>query len=154
MRKLFIIVGLVALALGIYLYVSIVNTDKAETKNAEVTPTGANPTAIPTIAPKTVSDDELIKAALVAKNNWKSEEFEVKISKNDGKYATGGIREVGSDTGGGYFFAAKVGDEWKIVADGNGVIPCENLQEYPDYPKSLIPECFDSKTGKSVIRND
>lgn len=95
-------------------------------------------------------DNALIKEVLFKKNDWKeSDEITVTVATNDGKYASGTVTSGG---GGGYFFAVKDNGVWKIVADGNGVIPCENLANYPDYPKTLIPECWDSAANKSVKR--
>lgn len=98
------------------------------------------------------SDLDLIKKALVAKHNWDADNILVTVSKNDGTYASGGVREKSSEVGGGMWFAAKAGGEWKIVYDGNGVILCEYLKDYPDYPVTMLPECFDDVTGKSIKR--
>jgi len=96
-------------------------------------------------------DSPLIKAALFAKNNWsKSLDVTVKVNTNDGKYASGTVNS--REGGGGLFFATKVNGEWQIVADGNGVISCSSLAGYPDYPKTLIPVCYDQKTDKLVER--
>jgi hypothetical protein len=101
---------------------------------------------------QTANDTELITQALVKKHGWNANDIIVTVSKNDGKYATGGVREKSSEVGGGYFFAAKTSNTWEIVADGNGVILCSSLDKYPDYPNSMIPECYDDKTGKTVKR--
>lgn len=99
---------------------------------------------------KTENDNELIKQALFKKNGWPDDgSITIKVSTNDGKYASG---TASSQGGGGYFYAAKVNGNWEIVADGNGVILCSSLTKYPDFPKSLIPECYDSTTGKTVKR--
>ncbi|NMB84101.1 hypothetical protein GYA28_02320 [Candidatus Roizmanbacteria bacterium] len=97
-------------------------------------------------------DTELIKNALIDKHDWNKDDIVVTVSKNDGKYASGGVREKNSEVGGGYFFAVKAEGGWKIVADGNGVIQCSSLAPYPDYPKSLISECYDETTGKNIVR--
>jgi len=95
-------------------------------------------------------DNELIKNALFDKNGWKETDgITVTVSTNDGKYASGGATAKG---GGGYFFAIKENGQWKIVADGNGTISCESLKPYPDYPTTLIPECWDEINQKNVIR--
>lgn len=107
------------------------------------------PCPTPTVAENTV---ELIKQALIKKNNWTNFEVEVTINKNDGTYAAGSVKEKGSMVGGGYFFAKKVNGEWIIVADGNGVITCASLVPYPDYPASLISECYDEKTSTTIKR--
>lgn len=95
-------------------------------------------------------DTDLIKEALIKKNNWGEDlEFTVNISGNDGIYANGLVVSQG---GGGFFFAKKVNGAWEIVADGNGVIFCSSLEKYQDYPKTLIPECYDEQTGETVAR--
>lgn len=101
--------------------------------------------------PKT-NDSDLIKQAMANKLGKKVADLNITISKNDGKYASGGVIEKNAEAGGGYFFAVKDKGIWKIVADGNGTIDCASLVSYPDYPTSMIPECFDTKTGKPVKR--
>ena len=102
----------------------------------------------PTISKE--ADNLLIKKALYTKNNWIDDgSMTFTVSTNDGKYASGGVSAQG---GGGYFFAAKVNGQWEIVADGNGVILCSSLVKYPDYPKTLISECYDEATQKNVKR--
>ena len=98
------------------------------------------------------SDENLIKNALVTKNNWNPEEINVTISKNDGKYATGETGTVTPQGGGGLFFAKKVNGNWEIVWDGNGIITCEALTKYPDFPSDLIPQCYDQTKNTMVIR--
>ncbi len=96
------------------------------------------------------NDSELIRQALFKKNNWpENNSIAVTISFNDGRYAKG---TVASQGGGGYVFAAKVNGAWQIVTDGNGVISCSALTAFPDYPTTLIPECYDQSTGKEVKR--
>jgi hypothetical protein len=107
--------------------------------------------AVETPTPSTSANDaELIKAALYKKNNWPNNNaVKVVVNTNDGIYASG---TAGGQGGGGYFYAAKVNGEWKIVADGNGIISCSDLTPYPNYPKSLIPSCFDQATQNIVNR--
>ncbi len=115
----------------------------------KVSPT-LEPTNIPIPTVKTISDNELIKETLFNKNNWdKNSNIIVQVLTNDGKYASG---TATADGGGGYFYAVKDGSNWIIVADGNGMIMCSNLVKYPDYPDTLIPECYDSTTQKTVKR--
>lgn len=130
---------------------TVTPTSGAQTN--EVSPT-VNQTVQTTGEPTSgVSDADGIKQALLKKYpNWVADNIIVTVSKNDGKYSQGGVKEKNAEAGGGYFFAAKVQGEWKIVADGNGVIECDSLIPYPDFPKTLIPDCYDSKTGKTVTR--
>lgn len=96
--------------------------------------------------PPTVDDRSLIRSALIKAYNWDpNTSVDVTISTNDGTYASGTASN-------GYFFAKKVNGAWEIVAAGNGVITCASMKKYPDYPKTLIPECYDETTQKSVKR--
>lgn len=100
--------------------------------------------------PSPTNDNELIKQALFTKNNWKeSDKITVSVSQNDGVYASG---TASSEGGGGYFYAVKNSGQWIIVADGNGVISCASLEQYPNYPQTLIPECYNEKTGETEQR--
>lgn len=117
-------------------------------KDASLLNFKVTPTVTPSPLPQQNSNDaELIKQALIKKNNWTDIEVEVTLTYNDGIYAKGGVREKAREAGGGYFFAKKVNGEWKIVTDGNGAIACESLIPYPDYPASLIPECYEEESG-------
>lgn len=143
------------LAIGVYLLDKQSLSPKkiieiiSPTPVVELSPT-LEPTDVPTPTIKTISDNELIKQVLFKKNNWpESDNFVFKISTNDGKYASG---MVTADGGGGYFYAVKDGTNWVIVADGNGMIDCSNLTKYPDYPNTLIPECYNSTNQKTVKR--
>ena len=110
------------------------------------------PTSVPSLTP-TVDESSLlktvIKQALVAKHGDSANELTISVSKIVGDYASGGASASG---GGGMWFAAKVNGEWKLVWDGNGVILCQDLVTYPNFPASLISECYDQKTNKSIKR--
>lgn len=144
------------LAIGVYLLDKQSLSPKkiieiiSPTPVVEISPV-ATPTVESTPTVKTISDDELIKQVLFKKNNWpeNDKDFVFKISTNDGKYASGMVTNNG---GGGYFYAVKDGTNWVILVDGNGTIECSNLTKYPDYPNTLIPECYNSATGKIVKR--
>lgn len=98
-----------------------------------------------------VNDLQAIAQALAQKNNWDTwENLVITISSNDGTYAKGGVTEKNAEAGGGFWFAKKVSGKWEIVADGNGIILCSSLTAYPDYPKSLIPSCYD-KTKDTIV---
>lgn len=113
---------------------------------ATVAPSAMPSTASPTAA---ASDSELITKALYEKNQWPEGSVTVSVTSNDGTYAKG---MAGGQGGGGLFFAEKKAGAWKIVYDGNGIIPCDNLKDYPDFPKTLIPTCFDQAAGTTVKR--
>lgn len=91
-----------------------------------------------------------IKDALIVKHGSSAKALNITISKVEGKYAQGGAGELGK--GGGMWFAAKRDDSWKLVWDGNGIITCENLVDYPDFPASLIPQCYDGVKNEMTTR--
>lgn len=118
-------------------------------KNTEVTPTG-KPTAIITPSvDETSVIKTTIKKAIVAKRGGGANELNISVSKIIGNYSQGGASGAG---GGGMWFAAKINNEWKLVWDGNGIILCDDLKNYPDFPSLLIPECYDQKTDKLIKR--
>lgn len=96
-------------------------------------------------------DAEKIKEALMEKG-LDLTGMKVVIHKHLGKYISGGVVPVDLLGGGGYVFAAKDDDgNIKIVADGNGAIMCDMLEDFPDFPAYLIPECID-ESGNPVER--
>lgn len=111
-----------------------------------------SPTPTIELALETKTDEELIKEALIAKHDWDPAEISITISQNDGKYATGGAGSVTPGPGGGIWFATKIEGNWQIVWDGNGMASCDDLAPYPDFPATLIPQCYDSITGELVTR--
>lgn len=150
-KKIIIIAVLfgVIVVLGYYIYIN-----KTSVNNNE--PVGGISVIDSRTEPEKTTDlkaeNDAIKSVLFGKYNWKPSEMNFTVNTNDGKYASGGVVPVGGDVGGGYWFAAKVGDSWKIVADGNGTISCEQLAPYPGFPSKLISECIDTKTGNPIKR--
>ncbi|EKD52762.1 MAG: hypothetical protein ACD_61C00247G0001 [uncultured bacterium] len=106
--------------------------------------TTPSPTVDETSAIKTA-----IKQALVVKHGESANQLTVRVSKIEGNYSSGG---ASTSEGGGMWFAAKVNNEWKLVWDGNGNILCQDLTAYPDFPATMIPECYNQVTNKTVIR--
>lgn len=90
-----------------------------------------------------------IKQALVSKHGESASKLNITVSKISGDYASGGASGEG---GGGIWFSAKTGGTWKLVWDGNGVITCIDIAPYPDFPITMIPECFDSTKQQMVMR--
>jgi hypothetical protein len=107
-----------------------------------------------TPSPKPTADEStdlpvLIKTALILKHGSNAESLNVTVSKIEGNFASGGASGQG---GGGMWFAAKVNGNWKLVWDGNGQINCTDIIAYPDFPTTMIPECWDTTTNKIVTR--
>ena len=106
------------------------------------------PTLVPTVDETSIIKTS-VKQALVAKHGNNANSLAISVSKIIGNYSSGG---ASASDGGGMWFAAKVGGQWQLVWDGNGTILCQDLVSYPDFPPSIIPECYNQKTGKSVTR--
>lgn len=132
--------------------------EAASVKNTEVLDNIATPSpsltssASPSAEVKSDSNQVIlaaVKAALIAKHGSDFSNLNYSISKVEGDYASG---TVGGEGGGGMWFAARVNGSWIIVSDGNGVILCSDLIPYPNFPKDIIPECWDASTNKNVTR--
>ncbi len=107
------------------------------------------------ISPTTIIDEtEVIKTeikqALINKHGQNADKLTVTVSKIIDNYSSGGASVVSE--GGGMWFAAKENNHWNLVWDGNGIILCQDLVSYPDFPSSMIPECYDQKTNKLIKR--
>lgn len=96
------------------------------------------------------SIETAIQQALIAKHGTQAAELDVTVSEVAGDYAKGGAGKEG--LGGGMWFAAKVAGDWQLVWDGNGVISCTELENYPDFPTSMIPSCYDEATSEMIER--
>lgn len=107
-----------------------------------------NVTPTPTVDEKAVIEN-VIKKYIALKHGSDEDFLTLTVSKIEGNYAQGGVSDEG---GGGMWFAAKEDSVWKLVWDGNGVIECSDISLYPDFPTSMIPECYDSATQNSVQR--
>ena len=127
---------------------SFVSPSGVSVTSTEVAITDA-PSPSPAPVDETTSLTLAVKEALVAKYGSAAASLSVSVSKIEGNYAGGTVSEQG---GGGGWFAAKTGTEWKLVWDGNGQIDCKNISGYPDFPKSMIPECWNSVSGKLITR--
>ncbi len=107
-----------------------------------------NVTPTPTVDEEAVLKD-VIKKYIALKHNSDENSLTVTVSKIDGDYAQGGVTDEG---GGGMWFAAKENGLWHLVWDGNGVILCSDLSSYPNFPTSMIPECWDEAKQDTVVR--
>jgi hypothetical protein len=85
-----------------------------------------------------LSDEEAIKNALVKKHGWNSDNIIVTVSKNDGQFARGGVKEKLSEVGGGMFLAVKRNGVWEIAFDGNGVPDCTQLKSTYFFSQEIL----------------
>lgn len=83
--------------------------------------------------PTPPSEEDAIKAALAAYLGRNQNELNVTITENTGSHARGGVDN-------GYFLAVKLDGQWQIVADGQGTLDCQLVDQY-GFPSSMVPEC-------------
>jgi hypothetical protein len=102
------------------------------------------------------SDEETLKtdimAAIVQKRGAVAQDMVISVNKVEGDYAQGGANSATPGIGGGMWFAARANGVWQLVWDGNGIITCDDLIPYPDFPTDMIPECYDDVTSAMVTR--
>ena len=103
------------------------------------------PTAIPEASPAEESIETQLKKAFSLKFGNPVSDVNLTISKETPTHASGGVSFSG-EMGGGWWLAAKVGSTWKLVADGNGTVICDDVEPYA-FPTSMVPECWDEATG-------
>lgn len=107
----------------------------------------ASPTTAASTIPTVVSDETLIKQAFAQKYQKPITDVQLTVKQNTGTLAQGGVSFTG-EIAGAWWLAAKMGNQWKIVQDGNGTISCETIAPYK-FPLSMVSECVD-KNGKLV----
>ena len=84
-----------------------------------------------------------IKLLFIQKYNKDENEVMVTINQQTAEYARGGVKFGQDGIGeGGIFLAAKVDGKWRLVFDGNGMIPCSQLEDY-NFPETMATDCFD-----------
>lgn len=126
-------------------------TSSGVEKPATISTKTATPAAkVATVSAPVVDNTALIKKALVAKTKISDATIDVTISQNDGTFAKGLVGTKGEETGGGYFLAVKIGDNWLIAYDGQATPDCTAVNPY-NFPKTLVPECLDA-SGNLVTR--
>jgi len=117
----------------------------------EITPeTIPSPTSTPNEKITSPTEEEnLLKEAIYKKTGLSEGEASVTISKNTGKFATGGIKEYEA-VGGAYWLAVKTDEGWLGVYDGQSQPECEQINLY-NFPKDMVPECLD-ENGEVIKR--
>jgi len=104
----------------------------------------------PSPSPEGKSDLQLIKEAFADKYGKPVEDVIVDIDQQEDPYAKGSVRFSG-EMGGGMWLAYQQEEEWLIIHDGHGTIPCQKVDDY-DFPSTMVGECFDEDSGVVVDR--
>lgn len=83
------------------------------------------------------NDENDIKKTLLIKQGWNENKVDITVSKEDGTFAQGGIKEKAA-AGGGMFLAKKIDDKWEIVFEGNGIPDCDLLKSTSSFPTDFL----------------
>lgn len=158
LRTVVIIFAILVLGVGAYfagkygvsISVNNKNTAAPIATQGEAPTSPATPAAAPIPSP---SDNSVlisaVKEGLVSEHGPDASSMNVTVSTVEGSYAKG----MASSTGGGaIWFAANTSGTWELVWDGNGTITCATLANYPNFPSTLIPECWNEATNKLISR--
>ncbi len=140
----FILIGFLIVIVGIGAFMA----GKKGISIKITTPSTSSPSATPTPTPE--DETELIKQAVYKGLNSDETKLVVTVNKIEGNYAKGGVVDVGSEVGGGYFLAAKTETGWVEVYDGQSNPTCAKIAPY-DFPTDMVPDCLDAN-GNVVAR--
>ncbi len=97
-----------------------------------------------------------IKKLLSEKYDKKLSQIDLEIEQQTSHHLRGSVfldSELSDGEGnGGIFLAAKTGQEWELVFDGNGSFSCRMLEEY-DFPEDMQTGCFSDPSDEEPISN-
>ncbi len=110
----------------------------------------STPTAPPTPTTPALSDEELIRQALLAKLGWEEDELEFSIGDNTGSLARGALNFVGEMQGAAWFAGKNDTGNWVVAYIGQGVPLCSEIQAF-NFPADWISHCLDS-SGNTIAR--
>lgn len=117
---------------------------RACTEEAKLCPDGSavgrtGPNCEFAACPDTAGQSAAIFQNLLAKKYPKyAATLSVAVLQETASHARGSVNFVPGAPG-GYWLAAKIDNEWQIVFDGNGQIPC-NLSKY-GFPSDMLADC-------------
>ncbi len=126
-----------------------VDTDKiatsvALTTEAMLTQSAPPPTSPPPpLAAPTLTDEEAIRQALLAKLGWTAAEMDFSMGENTGIFARGGVKKVGEMSGAGWFAGKDSSGIWIIAYIGQGIPYCSDIQAF-NFPTDWISHCMDA----------
>lgn len=106
-------------------------------------PTQPISTPVQTTAPVASIEDQLTQF-FATKFSKPIADAILTVSQNTGTHASGGIKFAG-EIAGGMWLAHLDGDTWLVDYDGNGTIPCADVEPH-HYPTSILTECWDEST--------
>jgi|GEM_PF-1203793 len=86
--------------------------------------------------------EQEIQYRLAQKYGKSVEDVTIKVNKKTSEYIAGSVffatKGLSTPGEGGVFLAAKAGNMWELVYDGNGSIPCDRIKEQYSFPKDML----------------
>ncbi|MDI6770348.1 MAG: hypothetical protein QMD04_11840 [Anaerolineales bacterium] len=105
-------------------------------------PAGPSPVAPPSAVP-TLTDEQAIKQALLAKLGWTEAELEFSLSQNTGQFAQGSLKRTTEQGGAAWFAAKDASGKWVIAYIGHGIPMCSEVDPF-NIPIAWISHCMDA----------
>lgn len=110
-------------------------------------PTSSIPTSTPTfslLTSPTIDETEnlktVIKQLLIQEHGPTANNMVITVSQIVGDYAKGMASESG---GGGIWLATKIGGNWKLIFNGNGIPDCNALKNAYLFPQEILTNICD-----------
>ena len=117
----------------------------------QVVPPTSEPPPPPSPSPvPTLTDEEAIRQALLAKLGWTVAELDFSMGENSGTVARGTVKKVGEMHGAGWFAGKDGAGNWVIAYIGQGVPSCSEIQPF-NFPTTWISHCLDG-SGNTITR--
>ncbi|MCJ7434923.1 MAG: hypothetical protein MUO77_15685, partial [Anaerolineales bacterium] len=103
------------------------------------------------VPPQALSDEQIIKQALLAQLGWNESQINLTITASDGNAAYGMVKQTGQDSGAAWFAAKDSSEKWIIVHIGQSWPSCSTIQPY-NFPVSYVSSCEDA-SGNIIDRS-
>ncbi|MBD3208527.1 MAG: hypothetical protein GF370_03685 [Candidatus Nealsonbacteria bacterium] len=96
------------------------------------------------------SKEEAIKNLFAQKYDKEASAITLKISQGTDSHVRGGVTlPPGGSENSGLFLAAKTNGNWELVFDGQGALPCSEIESY-NFPVYMATECIDQNAYNDV----
>jgi len=94
--------------------------------------------------------EEAVLEALDRKYGRRPEDIKITVEHKTNDYAAGSASLV-DEIGTAWWLAARVGREWRLVAEGSAGVSCGSIETY-NFPAQMVPECYDHESGEMIDR--
>jgi hypothetical protein len=97
-----------------------------------------------------ITNELLIKKALAVRLNIPLDNLELTITADENEYAAGQVRIIDANRQLRWYAVREKGG-WQIISARTTLIRCSELEAYPDFPTTLVPQCLTDQ-GQTVSR--